>query len=158
MRRLILLRHGHAEPEGASDRDPERALTAQGRAAARAAGEALAAAGLRPDVALVSPARRARETWDAVAAVLGGPEATAAPELYDASADTLLAAARARPEAVVAVVAHNPGLQLLARRLAGAPTAFPPAALLAVAFEEAEAHDPDAVRVVLSRAGSETPA
>lgn len=120
MDRLILLRHGKAEADAASGRDFDRALTDRGRRDALIVGKALEEAGLRPDLVLVSPAARAAQTWDAMAEVFPSAEAKASPELYEISADAILALARAEagPARTVMVVGHNPGLGQLAAWLA----------------------------------------
>ncbi len=68
MDRLILLRHGEAHGRSPTGADMDRELTDRGRAAAGEAGRVLAAAALRPDRALVSPAVRTRQTWAAARA------------------------------------------------------------------------------------------
>ncbi len=132
MRTLILLRHGEAEPRAPSGRDRDRALTAAGRADATLAGRAMAADDLAPDAVLVSPARRARQTWEAVQdAFASAPEAVESPGLYDAPPSALIAAAEHERADVVLMVAHNPGLPALADLLTGDPRlaeGFPPAA------------------------------
>jgi len=60
-KQLWLLRHAEAEPRGAVP-DEQRALTERGERQARAAGAALAAAGVRLDAVLTSPRMRALET------------------------------------------------------------------------------------------------
>jgi phosphohistidine phosphatase len=57
---IYLLRHGDAE-EGFGD-DAARRLTLKGERQARAAGEALAALGIKPDTCLTSPKVRAADT------------------------------------------------------------------------------------------------
>jgi phosphohistidine phosphatase len=57
---IYLLRHGDAE-EGMGD-DAARRLTLKGERQARAAGEALAALGIKPDACLASPKVRAADT------------------------------------------------------------------------------------------------
>src|SRR5690606_9683192 len=70
MPRLLLLRHAKsAWPAGAPDL--ERPLNARGRAAALRMGTYLRDEGLRPDLSVVSPARRTAETWNQVQAALG---------------------------------------------------------------------------------------
>jgi phosphohistidine phosphatase len=59
---LLILRHGTAEDRAPSGRDADRDLTPKGEAQARAAGVALAALGLQPDVVLASPKVRAWRT------------------------------------------------------------------------------------------------
>ena len=117
MKRLILLRHAKTERRAASGEDRDRALTDDGRRAAATVGHALAAAGLIPDLALVSPAVRAQQTFEALRSSLPDVHARTAPELYEASADTLRAAAEQAGADTVLVVAHNPGVQVLALSL-----------------------------------------
>lgn len=115
MRRLILLRHATAEGS-APGGDIDRNLTASGREDARRMGEALAAMGVRPDLALVSPAARARQTWDAVHDAFGDVEVELDPTLYSAGLSGLrqaVEAAGTRCETLI-VVGHNPGLHQLA--------------------------------------------
>jgi phosphohistidine phosphatase len=135
---LLLLRHAKAARPG-DMADFDRPLTPAGRLDARAAGRTIAAGPSRPDLALVSPARRARETWDAVAQANPGLPHRLDRAIYDASAERLLALVRnlAEPAAVL-VIGHNPGLAELAGLLTGRDgdgLAFPPAALAVVALE-----------------------
>lgn len=116
MQRLILMRHAEAERASASGGDRDRVLLMRGRDEAARMGRALAARGLRPDLALVSPAARTRQTWDLVHDALGDVEVRFGDALYNAGPDTL----RRQVEAVedeagcLMVVAHNPGVHLLA--------------------------------------------
>ena len=123
MRRLILMRHATAA-KGAG-RDFDRPLTDEGRDEARRVGERLRVLAQAPTHVLTSSARRCQETWDAVAAGLG---ATRPAELavdcrdglYDASAGELFASIRDLPDAndaTLLVLAHNPGISLLALEL-----------------------------------------
>ena len=63
MRRLILFRHAKAEPRGPGQSDFDRQLAPRGWEDAAIVGRALAADGVTPDLALVSPSRRTTETW-----------------------------------------------------------------------------------------------
>jgi phosphohistidine phosphatase len=146
MRRLILLRHAKAHRDDPAG-DRARALTERGRADAARAGEWLRAQALSPDLALVSDARRARETMECVAPALARPpHLRVDPKLYLADAPALLRAIRAAPEQArtILVVGHNPGIAELALALAGAGDAqdvarlahsFPTASLALLAFE-----------------------
>lgn len=130
MRQLILLRHGEARPRAASDL--ERELTDAGRAAAAEAGRVLQRAGVRPDVALVSPAVRTRQTWgEARAAWPDPPPEREERGLYDETPARLMKLAEAAGEDRVLLVAHNPGLQTLADALSLSDrrlrAGFPPA-------------------------------
>lgn len=142
--RLLLLRHAKADrPPGVSDLD--RPLDARGRAAAPRMGAYLAAEGLRPDLALVSPSRRTRETWEAAAEALGVVPTQIVPAIYEAPPEALLDAVRAAPAeaGTLILVGHNPGIEALADMLvASGPRAarsrlaggFPTAALAVITF------------------------
>lgn len=120
MDRLILMRHGKAEQHAASGGDFERALAPRGQNDATLMGKVLAKAGLSPDLALVSSARRTRETWEAVAPAFPAARSEQRRDLYHAEAQDVLAAIRddAPDSGTVMVVGHNPGLHELALRLA----------------------------------------
>ena len=110
-RRLILIRHAKAE---AGAIDLERPLTPRGESDAAAAGRLLARAGVVPDRAVLSPARRARQTWQAVQAGLAVPvEVVVDERVYDNDVATLfqiIADVEADAGAVgcLALVGHNP--------------------------------------------------
>jgi phosphohistidine phosphatase len=122
-RRLILMRHATAAK--GTGRDFDRPLTAAGHDEARLVGERLRVLEQAPTHVISSSARRCQETWDAVAVGLGaaGPADAVidrSDALYDASAGALLASIRDLPDATDAtllVLAHNPGISLLALEL-----------------------------------------
>lgn len=125
MRRLMLLRHAKTERDSLSGHDRERRLDARGREDAPTMAHYLAAHKLIPDLVLVSPAVRTRETWELIAGILKpAPKAETIPDLYGADVLELLTIIRAA-EAHAAgthlrsllVIAHNPGLQELALEL-----------------------------------------
>ncbi len=115
MRELILLRHAHAEPAAEGQPDIDRPLSAQGLAEAEAAGRWLAGQRLVPDRVLCSPARRSRETLEAVLGAIGYVEQQLEPSIYEATAGTLAELADANRETErLLLVGHNPGLERLA--------------------------------------------
>ncbi len=115
MRQLILLRHAHAVPAADGQSDEDRALSPQGLAEAQSAGRWLAAQSLVPDRVLCSPARRTRETLEAVLETLGYVEQRLEPGIYEGTAGTLAGLADANREAErLLLVGHNPGLERLA--------------------------------------------
>lgn len=120
MQRLILLRHGKAEASAPSGRDFDRVLTARGARDSLLAAQALAKDGFSPDLALVSPAARALQTWQAAAPVFPKAKVVMDKTLYDAEPEAILKAARTQGAGAqtVLVVAHNPGLHQLALTLA----------------------------------------
>jgi len=72
--------------------------------------------GLVPDLALVSPATRAEETWALIAKALPtAPKVVEEEGIYNAGRDKLIGIIRkARDAHVLLVVGHNPGLHELA--------------------------------------------
>ncbi|WAC62537.1 histidine phosphatase family protein [Pseudoxanthomonas sp. SL93] len=115
MRELILLRHAHAEPATPGQSDLDRPLSPQGLAEAEAAARWLAEQGLVPDRVLCSPARRSRETLEAVLGAIGYVEQRLEDRIYEATAGTLADLADQHREAErLLMVGHNPGFERLA--------------------------------------------
>ena len=136
MDRLILLRHGKAEPESASGEDFDRHLAPRGQAESAEMAARLADLGFLPDLALVSAAVRTRETWAAAEPHFPKAKARFEDELYHADSGAVRHAA-ARVGATVGtvmVVGHNPGLQELTVRLLTEGSA--PASLIARAARQ----------------------
>ena len=115
MRRLILFRHARAEPRSPGGGDIERPLSPRGRQDAAIMGAVLARAGLAPDLALVSPARRARETWQCARDAFPAAAMEVRKGLYNAAPEGVAAELEAWGDGAgtVMVVGHNPGLQEL---------------------------------------------
>src|SRR3954465_2963655 len=121
MLRLMLFRHAKsAYPAGVEDH--ERPLAERGRKAAPAIGRYMADQELVPDLAVVSTARRAQETW-ALAAQALGTEVPRRDErrIYEAGPAAILDVTRQTPSRVgtLLLVGHNPGFQELALALIG---------------------------------------
>lgn len=155
MKRISLLRHAKAEKEGrGGPRDFDRPLNARGRKAAAAMGRILAAEA--PDVALCSPAARAKETWVRAARALPGAVETEwcdvlyARHMDEAGPYAWIERARALPDARAHAlfVGHNPGLAWMASLLLDAAASdaahahrlaekFPTGALARFAFDVA---------------------
>lgn len=115
MRELILLRHAHAENALPGQDDHDRPLSLQGQAEAEAAGRWLMEQRLIPDRVLCSPARRARETLEAVLELTGYVEQRLEERIYDATPGTLAALVDDHREVErLLLVGHNPGLERLA--------------------------------------------
>ena len=130
MHQLILMRHAKTERLRADLADHERALTAEGREDAAAMGARLHALGVAPDVILVSSARRARETLNAIGPWEDQPNIDVLDSLYMAQASRIRDILRDLRETVrsALVIGHNPGIHELALGLAEASGA--PAGLL----------------------------
>lgn len=127
---VILVRHAHADWPDYHGSDFDRPLTPRGEADAAATAQAIHAAGNLPALLLASPALRTRQTATIIAARLGLDEAgiVLLDSLYNASAEILEAElCRTMPDngGTVMLVAHNPGISELARRL-GRDSSFRP--------------------------------
>lgn len=139
---LVLTRHAKSSWTDPLQEDHDRPLNARGRDAADRIGQWLAATAFQPDLALVSSARRACESWARISAALPSPvrERSLAP-LYHAAPETMLRALRTATGAVVAMVGHNPGIGEFAARIVASPPAhpafarYPTAATLIAAFD-----------------------
>ncbi|GAA4725776.1 histidine phosphatase family protein [Isoptericola chiayiensis] len=123
-RRLVLLRHAKAEPAKSSATDVERPLATQGRKQAGRVGMALTAAGLVPELTLVSSALRTRQTWDLARHHLGHHQADlpfeVRRELYSASVSDVLELVRGVDPDVrtLLVIGHEPTMAATAAHLA----------------------------------------
>jgi phosphohistidine phosphatase len=113
MDRLILLRHGKAEPDSVSGDDFDRRLAPRG--------------------VRVSTAARARGTWEAASVAFPNTRPSFEAHLYHADSATIRDAARGALAncATVMIVGHNPGLQELTVQLLREGSA--PAGLIAKA-------------------------
>ncbi len=134
VRTLILLRHAKSDWSG-DHTDVERPLAKRGRRQAPDAGRWLAANIASIDLAVVSPAERARSTWELVAAELAGrPETRVDDRVYAASDDQLLDVIEELPDHVetAVLVGHNPGLEELATRFTGEWVSMPTSALAVI--------------------------
>ena len=134
MRELILLRHAHAEPADNGLPDIDRPLSPHGLAEAEAAGRWLLEQRLVPDRVLCSPARRTRETLEAVLGLTGYVEQRLDERVYDATPGTLAALVdEQRDVERLLLVGHNPGLEQLLALLhsgqSGDYRGMPPAAV-----------------------------
>ena len=133
-RTLVLLRHGKSDWSG-GEADRGRPLAPRGRRQAPEAGRWLAANLGDIDLAVVSPALRARDTWDLAADQLRvKPETRIDDRVYAASDDELLTVVPELPDDAVTVVlvGHNPGIEELASLLSGRWTQMPTSALAVI--------------------------
>ena len=114
-RRLLLIRHAKAESQG--EVDLERRLAARGRADAAAIGRWLAEHDLIPDRVVVSPATRARQTWQLTAESVGVTvEPTVDERVYHNTVEDLLEVIAQAPADIrtLAIVGHNPSIEDMA--------------------------------------------
>ena len=111
MQRLILMRHAKTEPWSEGIDDHARALTPVGHEAAIAMGKALKSEGWTPERAIISTARRTRETWAHLSDIFGTTNMMLEEDLYLAGergiADIIADQASAKS---LIIIGHNPGL------------------------------------------------
>ncbi len=119
MKRLILMRHAKTEPWIEGIDDSARALTPRGHEAAIAIRDAVADMGLFPDIALVSTARRTRETWAHLAQSFAECKLLLSDDLYLASERMIADEISDQADTdTLLVIGHNPGIHALAISLA----------------------------------------
>ncbi|MBI4183151.1 MAG: histidine phosphatase family protein [Proteobacteria bacterium] len=168
MRTLFLMRHAKSAWDDAPAEDHDRPLDARGERAALVIGRYLRQQGAAPEVALLSTARRVRETFELVVSQLArAPTAEWRSDLYLADEEQMLAGLKRLPAtaADVLMIGHNPGTALFAARFAGrgerdalaslARRKFPTAALaifrIAKAWAKLRFGDAEAVSFVLPK-------
>ena len=115
---LAIVRHAKSDWGDPGVPDHDRPLNARGLRDAPRMAARLAERGFRPDRILTSTALRAATTADAFGTALGLP-AEREPLLYGADADTLRQVAVESGAPSVLLVAHDPGLSILAYELSG---------------------------------------
>ncbi len=141
---LYLLRHAKSDWKNPGLTDRSRPLNARGREACAIMGQYMAKHGMHPDHALISPARRAVETWQLLRRHIDPPRKERLVEdAYLADWQTLTDIIEDVPEGTdsAILIGHNPGMHDLALHLAGRTahpaleTKFPTAALAVFAID-----------------------
>ncbi|TKT76875.1 histidine phosphatase family protein [Aquamicrobium sp. LC103] len=118
MTRLYLLRHAKAKWAQPGTRDFDRPLDPSGQADADMIGASMVLSGYVPHKVLCSSAKRARETWQAVARHLPTETIEYTDELYSTDSAGYLDIIRASGDvASLLVVGHNPMMEDLAAAL-----------------------------------------
>jgi phosphohistidine phosphatase len=156
-RRLIVLRHAKSDWDADHATDHDRPLNRRGERSARLMGVVLARAGEAPELAVTSPARRARTTLE-LAIEAGGwdTEVWVDDGLYDTSVDRALQVIAGVPAEVgrLMVVGHEPAWSSLVYRLTGGAVAVKTATAvgvdLAASGWEAVAEEDGVIAYVLS--------
>ena len=125
-KRLLIMRHGEAEPAHASRPDRERVLTLLGKERSLQVGMTLKSENVFPQLILTSHAVRAKQTVESVLVGLGVDDKNRIPvvqieDFFGGGADIFVAEMGALPESVhtVLVVAHNPWLSDVVGILSG---------------------------------------
>lgn len=116
MARLIVFRHGKTEIVSDTGKDFDRALVTRGERNSAQMAAMLKSHMPKPDVVLVSPARRTRQTAEHALPVLGYTEDPIIDErIYNATGDTLYNVLRdhAGDKKTALIIGHNPGLIIL---------------------------------------------
>jgi phosphohistidine phosphatase len=135
MKRLYLLRHAKSSWDDASLADFDRPLNDRGLRAAPFMGELMAERGIRPDVIVSSPAKRAMQTAELVRESSGFDIRIDYDErIYEASLSTLLKVISQLPDDAQSalIVGHNPGMEGIARYLSGELQPMPTATLVSI--------------------------
>lgn len=124
MLQLMLLRHAKSSWDDTNLADSDRPLTQRGRVAAQVMGRVMQDRGLLPDSVLISPARRARETWElATAELKQQPKQVVEQALYDFGDGNRIAEVirqKGGKAQSLLIIGHNPSLENIARRMIGA--------------------------------------
>jgi len=133
MIQLTLLRHAHAAWPDHQTRDFDRPLDALGRKGLAVIAPYLARSISAVDRLLLSPALRAVQSYELLAAHMALPKPVLDKSLYMASEDQLFDILHAQEDAVchLMIIGHNPGLQDMLRHIAppeNAPLHFPTSA------------------------------
>ena len=130
-RTLVLIRHAKSDWDVPVP-DRERPVATRGRRQASASGRWIAEHLPALDLAVVSVARRARDTWDLVSAELATqPRMEVSETAYTFDGDDLLEIMRSLPAdaTVAAIVGHNPAMEEIVETLAARWVAMPTSAI-----------------------------
>jgi phosphohistidine phosphatase len=116
--RLLLLRHAKSEKPEPGLHDRDRSLNHRGRTDAPSIGAYMAHHGLMPNTAIVSPARRTRETFERLASSWSSTcPVRYVDALYEAAPEAIIKAIQQSSGEILLVVGHNPGLHEAAHLL-----------------------------------------
>ena len=135
MKNLLIMRHAKSDYPAQVASDFDRPLNKRGTKDVPRMAQALGATTLIPDQVLSSPARRARQTSEGLAAGLGTSRAVLFDErLYLATPRNLAAATAELPAGcpTALIVGHNPGLEEWVQQLCGCHLHLPTAGLVAL--------------------------
>lgn len=169
MKTLLLMRHAKSDTHGHNGDDFLRPLNPRGEHAAPQMGRLMCERGWSVDFVHCSTAARARQTWEGIAAGLTQcadsrkresdcpplPPTVFHDRLYLSAPQTIINVIRETPPTcdTALVIAHNPGLANLARRLCGAGSdargvdaishKYPTAALSVIVIESSTWRDLD---------------
>lgn len=133
-RTLVVVRHAKSD-WGVPVGDDERPLAPRGRRQAPEVGRWIARHLGLPDLAVVSTAARARQTWDLASAELPGPSPIRTePRAYTFSGHDLLELVAGFPADArsIVLVGHNPAAEELVESLTGQGVVMPTASVAVI--------------------------
>ncbi|WP_297081790.1 histidine phosphatase family protein [uncultured Demequina sp.] len=117
---LIIARHAKAEAPAPGLQDLARTLALIGRKASTKLGQEIAAAGLAPELAIVSPSTRTQQTWKLMSSALAGCRMQTEQAIYETDVDGLVGVVREIDGVDTAVmVGHEPTSSAATAFLAG---------------------------------------
>lgn len=123
MKTLYLVRHAKSSWDDLSLRDFDRPLNERGKRNALFMGKLFRSKGIKPDLIVSSPAKRAYSTAKKIAKEIGyeTENIKTEPSIYDADVRALLKVVNELPEKAKSVMlfGHNPGFTDFANYLAG---------------------------------------
>ncbi|HUF73473.1 MAG TPA: histidine phosphatase family protein [Gammaproteobacteria bacterium] len=121
MKRFVIFRHAKSSWDKRGRADHDRPLADRGRRDGPRMGERLARRGIKPDLLLVSSAKRARETAELIEPALKHASLAQVidPDIYLASSGKLIEILKTVSDDVdeLLLIGHNPGLTQLANQL-----------------------------------------
>lgn len=118
MKQLILLRHAKTEPFSDSGSDEHRNLTDRGHSDAQLMARQIRDLGIRPTGALVSTARRTRQTFSEVRHIFPELPVTFSDKMYLADPEDIVRCIGTLPGTdCLLVIGHNPGLHELSLQI-----------------------------------------
>jgi len=135
MRTLTLMRHAKSSWDDPALDDHDRPLNARGEKAAKTMAKRLKAQGYKPDLVIVSSARRAQQTAEALQARYHDTlQIRTEPRLYNAAEDVYAEVISEVGDEVehLMLIGHNPTTEQMAARLGGRERHMPTAAYLRV--------------------------
>ena len=123
MARITLFRHAKAETPTSAKSDFDRGLANRGRRNADRMGRFIARHDLLPDLVIVSPAARTRQTHEIASAHWPEIPVIYRDSIYEASATNIMVAIESlgADKERVMVIGHNPGLAVLLGQLVENP-------------------------------------
>ena len=151
MARITLLRHGKSENPQAGVSDFERSLINRGQQNAVNIGTLMVHQKMLPDLILVSPAIRTKQTYKIASQDWPDIPMEFVDSLYEATANQLMYVIeeRAGQSQNVLVIGHNPSLVVLLNRMVGSThtdnnlSYFPTCCLADIGFEADKVRDID---------------